>query len=58
MFDDDFNSGCDTDDSSMFSDESSCDDMFGDKNPGSGLPMDDCSGIDVGGYAYGDGPDC
>lgn len=59
MFDDDFNISSDFDDSSLFNDDlSSCDDnSFGGINPGSGLPMDDCSSIDIGGYVYGDGPD-
>lgn len=58
MFDDIFDSGCGFDDSvSVFDDTTCChDDCIGDINPGSGLPMSDCS-IDVGGYIYGDGPD-
>ena len=56
MFEDDYSSGCD--DTSSFNDDSSCcEDCFGDINPTSGLPMDDCTGIDEGGYVYGDGPD-
>ena len=58
MFDDDFNSIFDCDDSTSLFDDTTCcnDDCFGDINPGSGLPMMDCS-IDVGGFIYGDGPD-
>jgi len=59
MFDDDFSSDCGFDDStSLFDDSTACEnDSFGGINPGSGLPMLDCSSIDVGGYVYGDGPD-
>lgn len=58
MFDDVYDSSCDwIDISTAFDDYSSCyDDCSSDINPGSGLPMIDCS-IDVGGYIYGDGPD-
>lgn len=59
MFNDDFSSDCGFDDSTSSFDDSTAfeNDCFGEINPGSGLPMDDCSGIDAGGYAYGDGPD-
>ena len=57
MFDDLFDATLWDDSSPSVDDNMSFDhDCFGDINPGSGLPMSDCS-IDVGGFVYGDGPD-
>ena len=58
MFDDLFDSSSDWYDDSTSFDNNSCfhDDCSSEINPGSGLPMNDCS-IDIGGYIYGDCPD-
>ena len=57
MFNDDLNSGYD-ESMSSFDDSAACEnDCFWDINPGSGLPIDDCGGLYIGGYIYGDGPD-